>query len=246
MNNYLTEMFGLNGKIAVVTGAAGGIGGEIASGLAAAGAIVVRTDVNTDTGAEYLDMCAAASFPDFAKRIAEQHGRIDILVNCAGINKREWMTDVTQGTYDNIMDVNLKGAFFLSQACAVYMKEGGAIINIGSHNTGQSLGGVSVYAAAKSALLALTRSQAVEWAALGIRANMVSPGHIKTELTAPTWAHPSRSAYLLERIAMGRPGTPQDVAGICVFLASDAAGYITGEEIRVDGGCVAGGQPWEM
>jgi NAD(P)-dependent dehydrogenase (short-subunit alcohol dehydrogenase family) len=144
------------------------------------------------------------------------------------------------------MDINLKGAFFLSQAAHIYMKNGGAIINIGSHNTGASLGGVAVYAASKSGMLALTRSQAVEWAAAGIRSNMVSPGHIATELTAPTWADPGRSSYLLERIAMARPGTPAEVTGACLFLASPAAAYITGVELRVDGGCLAGGQPWEL
>ena len=144
------------------------------------------------------------------------------------------------------MNINLKGAFFLSQAVAHHMKtqNSGSIINIGSHNTGAVLGGVSVYAASKSGLLALTRSMAVEWAKYNIRANCVSPGHIKTDLTAPTWEHPIRSKYLLDRIALNRPGTPEDVVGVCIFLASEAASYITGCEYRVDGGCLCGGQPW--
>jgi NAD(P)-dependent dehydrogenase (short-subunit alcohol dehydrogenase family) len=85
---------------------------------------------------------------------------------------------------------------------------------------------------------------AVEWAKYNIRANCISPGHIKTDLTTPTWEHPERSKFLLERIALGRPGTPEDIIGLCIFLASDAAAYITGEEFRIDGGCMAGGQPW--
>jgi NAD(P)-dependent dehydrogenase (short-subunit alcohol dehydrogenase family) len=145
------------------------------------------------------------------------------------------------------MDINLKGAFFLSQAVACHMKaqNGGSIINIGSHNTGMILGGVSVYGASKSGLMSLTRSMAVEWAKYNIRANCVSPGHIKTDLTVPTWEHPTRGEYLLERIALNRPGYPEDIAGLVVALAGDSSSYITGQEFRIDGGFFAGGQPWD-
>jgi NAD(P)-dependent dehydrogenase (short-subunit alcohol dehydrogenase family) len=168
------------------------------------------------------------------------------LVNCAGINKREGLADVCEATFDRIMDINLKGAFFLSQLVAPYMKNqnSGSIINIGSHNTGAILGGCSVYGASKSGLLSLTRSMAVEWAKYNIRANCISPGHIKTPLTTVTWEHPIRSEYLLDRIALNRPGYPEDIVGLSILLASDASAYITGEEFRVDGGCIAGGQPW--
>jgi len=253
-NEYLSSLFSLEGKTALVTGAAGGIGGAIANGLNKAGAHVALCDINTDalaatatTSVHYLDMSDTASFPGAVDKIAAVTGRIDILINCAGINKREGIADVEESTYDKIMDINLKGAFFLSRAVAHKMKaqKSGSIINIGSHNTGPVLGGVSVYAATKSGLLALTRSMATEWAKYNIRANCVSPGHIKTELTVPTWEHPTRSKYLLERIALNRPGTPDDITGVCIFLASEAASYITGCEYRVDGGCVSGGQPWE-
>jgi NAD(P)-dependent dehydrogenase (short-subunit alcohol dehydrogenase family) len=257
-NEYLTSMFSLEGKVALVTGAAGGIGSAIAIGLAKAGAYVALCDINEqalidvqgdmpDKSSVFrLDMADIASFSDTVKQIADINGRIDILVNCAGINKREGLVDVQEETYDRIMDINLKGVFFLSQAVAPYMKEqnNGVIINIGSHNTGASLGGVSVYAATKSGMVALTRSMAVEWAKYNIRTNCVSPGHIKTELTQPTWEHPVRSQYLLDRIALNRPGQPEDITGVCIFLASDAASYITGCEYRVDGGCLCGGQPW--
>jgi len=251
VRDYLFQMFSLEGKTAVVTGAAGGIGNAIACGLKNAGANVIFCDINTESSGEeifYLDMADVKAFPEEAKKINATHGGIDILVNCAGINKREVITDVAEATYDAIMDINLKGAFFLSQAIAPYMKEqgGGSIINIGSHNTGASLGGVSVYASSKNGLVALTRSMAVEWAAFNIRANCVSPGHIKTALTIPTWEHPTRSKYLLERIAMNRPGVPEDLTGICIFLASQASSYITGCEYRVDGGCLCGGQPWDL
>ena len=144
------------------------------------------------------------------------------------------------------MDVNLKGVFFISQAVAHYMKRqsSGSIINIGSHNTGWVLGGCSVYGATKSGLYSLTKSMSVEWAKYNIRANCVSPGHIKTALTTVTWEHPERSKYLLDRIAMNRPGYPEDITGVCLLLASDASAYITGCEYRVDGGYISGGQPW--
>jgi len=262
VNEYLSSLFSLKGKTAMVTGAAGGIGSAIAIGLVKAGAHVALCDINTmvfdevaakagapdsgDVTIHYLDMMETEHFVETVRDIADVKGRIDILINCAGINKREGFADVQEATYDKIMDINLKGAFFLSQTVAPYMKaqNRGSIINIGSHNTGAVLGGVSVYAATKSGLLALTRSMAVEWAKYNIRANCVSPGHIKTDLTTPTWEHPERSKYLLDRIALNRPGNPDDVTGVCIFLASDAASYITGCEYRVDGGCLCGGQPW--
>jgi len=252
-------LFSLEGKTALVTGAAGGIGSAIAIGLAKAGAYVALCDINIEAlesvkkeagnnlSIHHLNMADINSFAETVKNIVSLNNRIDILVNCAGINKREGLVDVAEETYDKIMDINLKGVFFLSQAVAPYMKEqkNGSIINIGSHNTGAVLGGVSVYSATKSGMVALTRSMAVEWAKYNIRANCVSPGHIKTELTKVTWEHPTRSKYLLDRIALNRPGTPDDITGVCIFLASEAASYITGCEYRVDGGCLCGGQPWE-
>jgi NAD(P)-dependent dehydrogenase (short-subunit alcohol dehydrogenase family) len=255
-------VFSLEGKTALVTGAGGGIGAALAKGLALAGAKVALCDINKEAigsvckeihsagGVAFpfeLDMREVSRFKDITREIHDTLGGIEILVNCAGINKREGIYDVSEETFDRIMGINLKGAFFLSQAVAPYMKarKNGAIINIGSHNTGPVLGGVSVYAASKSGLVALTQSMAVEWAKYNIRANCLSPGHIETPLTTPTWEHPTRSKYLLERIALGRPGTPDDLVGLCVFLAGDAAAYITGCEYRVDGGCVCGGQPWE-
>ena len=257
-NSYLNDLFSLEGKVAVVTGAAGGIGSAIAIGLFKAGASVALCDINTaaleeiqktmgDKGKAYtLDMTQVDTFEATVSDIVDSFGAIDILVNCAGINKREGLVDVLEATYDKIMDINLKGAFFFAQAVAPVMKaqKGGSVINIGSHNTGPVLGGVSVYAASKSGIWALTKSMSVEWAKYNIRANCVSPGHIQTELTTPTWEHPERSKYLLDRIALMRPGTPEDIVGCSIFLASDASSYITGCEYRIDGGCVSGGTPW--
>jgi NAD(P)-dependent dehydrogenase (short-subunit alcohol dehydrogenase family) len=258
----LVKMFSLEGKSVLFTGAGGGIGGALASALAGAGASVALCDINAEAlekrkkliedaggkaSAVILDVTKRDSIDKAVKAVAEEYGKIDILVNCAGINKREGLADVDEATYDRIMAINLKGAFFVSQAVAPYMKEqrSGSIINIGSHNTGPILGGCSVYGATKCGILSLTRSMAVEWAKYNIRANCISPGHIKTDLTTVTWEHPTRSKYLLDRIALNRPGYPEDIAGVCLLLASDASSYITGCEYRVDGGCVCGGQPWD-
>ena len=257
--SYLEKLFSLQGKTALVTGAAGGIGSALAEALCNAGATVALCDINMEAlnavkqklgenaHVFALDMTNPATFRPICADVAKINGRIDILINCAGINKREGIADVEETTYDRIMDINLKGVFFLSAAVAVYMKEqkSGSIINIGSHNTGAVLGGVSVYGASKSGVVSLTRSMAVEWAKYNIRANCISPGHIKTELTTATWEHPQRSKYLLERIALARPGYPEDITGLAILLASDASSYITGEEFRIDGGCIAGGQPWQ-
>ena len=258
MNAYLENLFSLEGKVVLITGAAGGIGSAFAKAMALSGAHVALCDINVDGLEElrksigenasvfHLNMMEFDTFEAVVADVAKITGNIDVLINCAGINKREGVVDVEEETYDRIMDINIKGAFFLSRAVAPYMKAqmGGSIINIGSHNTGAILGGVSVYGISKSGLMSLTRSQAVEWAKYNIRANCLSPGHIKTELTTVTWEHPERSKYLLERIALNRPGYPEDLVGMAILLASDASKYITGQEFRIDGGFLAGGQPW--
>jgi len=257
----LEKLFGLSGKKILLTGAAGGIGGVVAEGLAGAGAEMLLCDVATERldalvrringggGAAagfYMDVAKPESINNAVEEIIDRAGRIDVLINCAGINKREGFLDVAEETYDRIMDINLKGIYFLSQAVAKHMikQKSGNIINVASHNSVGMLGGCSVYGASKSAVTALTRSMAVEWAQYGIRANAIAPGHILTPLTTVTWEHPERSAYLRERIAMRRPGTPEELVGVFVMLASDASGYMSGMMIHVDGGCLAGGSPW--
>lgn len=259
--SYLENLFSLKGKTALFTGAGGGIGSAVAVGLARAGAYVALCDISEEKMADtkklilenggqsdpfVMDVTDRAGIDRCVREVWAARGRIDILFNCAGINKREGLADVDEASYDKIMSVNLKGVFFVSQAVAPYMKKQGRgnIINIGSHNTGAILGGCSVYGATKCGILSLTRSMAVEWAKYNIRANCVSPGHIKTELTTVTWENPERSGYLLDRIALNRPGYPEDIIGTCILLASDASGYITGCEYRIDGGCMCGGQPW--
>ena len=259
IGEYLEKIFSLEGKTAIITGAAGGIGAELSKGLASSGANVALCDVNVE-GLEKLqaeigarahafamDIADFDSLPDIVETISKINGRIDVLVNCAGINKREGIYDVEPETYDKLMDVNLKGLFFLTQAVAPYMKEqmGGSIINIGSMNTKYILGGVSVYGATKAAVASLSRSMAIEWGKYGIRANTIAPGNFRTELTRPTWEHPERSKYLLDRITLDRPGYPQDLVGLCIYLSSDASLYTTGAEFYIDGGYLSGGKPWQ-
>lgn len=260
--NYLDSVFSLEGKVIIVTGAAGGIGAAMSRGFAYAGAEVAlcgRTlskcealaeEINANGGkasAFLLDIANMDSIRSGVETVISHYGKIDVLCNVAGINKREGLLDVTEETYDSIMNTNLKGVFFVSQLVAreMYKHKDGNIINIGSHNDEGMLGGCSVYGATKSGVIALTRSMAVEFAQYGIRANAISPGHILTELTRVTWDHPTRAPYLRERIAMKRPGTPDELVGMAILLASDASRYMTGQAYHVDGGCLCGGAPWE-
>ena len=261
VSEKLEQLFSLKGKNILLTGAAGGIGEVLAKGLAEAGAHMQLCDISVDrlnqlrdeiiadggsAGVYLLDIADMANIKDCVNQIIADDQRIDVLINCAGINKRDGFLDVTEELYDKIMNINLKGVYFLSQEVAKHMikHKSGNIINISSHNAVGMLGGCSVYGASKSAITALTRSMAVEWSQYGIRANALAPGHILTPLTQVTWDNPERVAYLTERIAMRRPGNPEEMVGIVVMLASDASSYMSGMMIHVDGGCLAGGSPW--
>jgi len=256
----LEKIFSLEGKVILLTGAIGGIGSVLAKGLADVGAKMALCDLDPEklealayeiniSGAAksfLLNILKMDSIKSCVDNVVKEFGRIDVLINCAGINKREGFLDVEEETYDRIMGVNLKGTYFLTQEVAKHMirVKKGNIINFASHNSVGMLGGVSVYGATKSAITALTRSMAVEWARYNIRANAIAPGHILTPLTTVTWEHPERSRYLKERIAMGRPGNPEEILGLAIMLASDASSYQSGMMYHVDGGCLAGGQPW--
>jgi NAD(P)-dependent dehydrogenase (short-subunit alcohol dehydrogenase family) len=262
IGSYLETQFSLAGKTALLAGGAGGIGQALAVGLCGAGAQTAVCDVNFGRAREIaaelaarslqakafeVDLTDAASIRRCVAAVAAEFGKIDILINCAGVNKREGFLDVEETAYDFIMNVNLKGTFFMTQAVVPHMIEqgGGKIVNFSSHNAEGMLGGVSVYGATKSAVSALTRSMAIEWAKFNIQANAVAPGHILTELTQATWSHPTRAPYLRERIAMRRPGLPEEIVGMVLMLCSNASSYMTGQTYHVDGGCLAGGTPWE-
>ena len=259
----LETLFSLKDKVILLTGSLGGIGRVFAEGFASVGATVALCDMNTDlltelekeiiskdgsASSHYLDFLNKESIKACVDAVIDKYDRIDVLVNCAGINKREGLLDVEESTYDKIMDINLKGLYFISQETAKHMikQKSGNILNIASHNSVGMMGGCSVYGATKSAVTALTRSMAIEWAKHGIRANALAPGHILTNLTTVTWEHPTRSKYLRERIAMERPGNPEELLGVAIMLISDSSSYITGTMVHVDGGCLAGGAPWDF
>jgi len=261
ISENLEKLFSLKGKVVLLTGAVGGIGSELAKGLAGVGADMALADMamppmealitelgEGDHSGYVLDIRSMDSINQVVRDVLAHYGKIDVLINCAGINKREGFLDVEETTYDRIMDINLKGVFFLSQAVVreSMMKTGGKIINMASFNSTSMLGGVSVYGATKSAVAALTRSMAIEWAKFNIQANAIAPGHILTALTTVTWANEHRANYLRERIAAERPGLPEELVGITILLASGASSYITGDLINVDGGAIAGGKPWQF
>lgn len=237
--------FSLHNRVAIVTGANTGIGQAIAVQLAEAGAQVIcasRSDC-TDTiskipNAEQLHL-------DFADPMAAQHifdnRQIDILVNNAGIIRRADAIDFTQQDWDDVIDVNLKALFFTCQAFgrAALKRKSGKIINIASLLSFQ--GGIRVpsYTASKHGVSGITKALANEWASQNINVNAIAPGYIKTNNTTALQADPNRNTAIVERIPAGRWGNAEDIAGAAVFLASDAAAYIHGITLPVDGGWLA-------
>jgi 2-deoxy-D-gluconate 3-dehydrogenase len=182
--------------------------------------------------------------------ITEAHtalGQLDVLINCAGINRRKPITEVSEDDYVTIMALNLQSVFFLCQAVHPLMRAqgGGKIINIGSVNSIYGLGTISVYGASKAGLAQVTRVMAVEWAKDNIQVNFIIPGFILTPLTEkPLWGDAYKNQWLQDRIPARRPGLPEDLVGAILLLASPASSYMTGSTIVVDGGFFAGGS-WE-
>lgn len=246
--------FSLNGKVALVTGAAQGLGQGLALGLAEAGANVVVLDRQPcdetcraihDLGmqAHQISYDLQAMTNDRAHELIAScvavWGRLDILVNNAGIIRRAPALEFAEADWRDVLDINLNSVFFMAQAAArhfVATGTHGKIINMASMLSFQ--GGVLVpsYTAAKSAIAGLTRALANEWAARGINVNAIAPGYMTTDVTAAIRADPERNAAMLARIPAGRWGEPADLKGAVVFLASDAAAYIHGTILAVDGG----------
>jgi len=249
-----SDMFGLDGQVAIVTGGNGGIGLGIASGLAVAGANIVvaaRNEGKTAGAVDLLrgldvealglkiDVADEASVSAAVSETIDRFGRIDILVNNAGIGVRKPPQDYTAEEWDRVLGINLKGTFLCSRAVYPHMARAGAgsIINIGSMTSIFGSDWVASYSASKGGVVQLTKSLAVAWAKDRIRVNAILPGWINTELTLPIETqHPERHAFISKRIPAGRWGEPDDLAGTAVFLAGRAAGYVTGAVIPVDGG----------
>jgi len=253
-------LFSLEGRVAIVTGAAGGIGRWLAAGLGAAGASVVATDVDETGLADVESTLAAASIDaagvvadladeDAADRIVEatleRFGAVHVVVNNAAVNRRMPIAEMDPATWDWIMRVNLRLPYFLSRRAARAMierGEGGSIVSISSLNIEYALEHVSVYGLAKAGLSQLTRHMALEWAEHGIRANAIAPGFMDTPLAAPIWADADVNRWILNRVPLERPGHPAELVGACLLLASDAGSFLTGQTLFVDGGARAGGR----
>jgi len=250
------QLFKLDGRTALVTGANTGIGQAIALALAAAGANIValgRTspsqtaDLVAATGRRFHSIAAdlgsaEVSLPEIVREATDRIGPIDILVNNAGIIRRAEALEFSEGDWDAVLNVNLKSAFFLTQAVARQMLErglGGKIINIASMLSFQGGIRVASYTASKSAIAGITRLLANEWAAKGINVNAIAPGYIATNNTAVLRSDEGRNREILGRIPAARWGTPADLGGAAVFLASRASDYVHGAIIPVDGGWLA-------
>ena len=255
-----SALFSLEDRVAVVTGAAGGIGRWLAAGLGAAGAAVLVTDVDEGTLAEVEATLREAgvrveavvvdlSLDDAPDRLVEaaveRLGGVHVLVNNAAVNKRMPILDMDEATWDWITRLDLRLPYFLSRRAARQMIDqgsGGAIVSISSLNAFYALEHISVYGPAKAGLSQLTRVMALEWVGHGIRANAIAPGFMDTPLAAPIWADPERSRWIFNRVPVERPGRPDELIGACLLLASDAGSFLTGQTLVVDGGALAGGR----
>jgi NAD(P)-dependent dehydrogenase (short-subunit alcohol dehydrogenase family) len=246
--------FSLQGKVAAITGASRGIGATIASALAQAGASVVLLGRNeaelasveaaiaregSTAKTAILDVTVVTQIDVTFDRILQNFGRLDVLINNAGIEQVCPSLDVDEALWDRILDTNLKGAFFCAQAAGRRMPEGGSIINICSLTSEIGIATAAPYGASKAGLAGMTRALAVEWTPKRIRVNGIGPGYFRTSLTETFYQDPNWQRIMLSKIPMGRFGGLQDLSGAAIFLASDASAYMTGQILYVDGGLLA-------
>lgn len=255
----LEQLFRLDGKVALVTGGYGGIGEAVSKGLAESGAKVAITGHN---GAK-ADACASALRADghdtfsmpfevtnipetrrMVDHVASHFGRLDILVNCVGLNREEKALEATEEKFDHVFDVNLKGMMFLAQAAARYMIEqgtGGKQVHIGSVRSMLALRGrgFAAYCAAKGGMPILCKQLATEWAPHKINVNLVAPTFIRTLQVADLLGDEEFHKALLARIPLGRIGEPEDVRNAILFFVSPASDFITGQTLYLDGGVTA-------
>ena len=244
--------FRLDGKVALVTGASRGLGAGIADGLREAGATVVGTSRDPESAARVaeqlgsvpvvMDVTDVSSVQAGVDRVASEFGRLDLLVNNAGLNIPQGIFDVDEASWDSVIDTNLKGSFFAAQAAARHMveqSEGGRIINVASQAGVVGIEERSAYGASKGGVALLTKVLAIELAQYGITVNAVAPTFVATELTRSTLEDPEWRERILSRIPLGRVGEIGDVAAAVVYLASPAASMVTGHTLLVDGGWTA-------
>ena len=251
------KQFSLEGKIAIVTGASRGLGEAMAFALAGAGAdlaIFGRQQSTIDDAAQRIkdatgrkvmpivsDVGNVKSLEADVQSVVKEFGQIDILLNNAGINKRIPAMEISEEDWDAVIDVNLKGAFFMSRECAKVMapRRQGKIITILSLTSFLGLPTVVPYSAAKGGMNQLTKLMAVEWADHNIQVNGIAPGYFNTAMTQPV-REDERNAWVLNRTPAGRWGEPIELAGALIFLSSNASNFVTGQILYVDGGFTSG------
>jgi len=252
----INQLFGLQGKTALITGGSSGIGEGIALALGLAGAeiaIAARRELPlaeavtrlTKQGIKASFFAANLSVleqsAELSTQVLSKLGKVDILVNAAGINLREPFEAITPQSWQEQLNLQLAAPFFMTQALAPQMKERhwGRVINIASLQSYRAFANSAPYGAAKGGVLQLTRAIAQEWSKFGITCNAIGPGYFPTALTAPVFNNPALVKMHAERTAIGRNGEIQDLNGLAIFLASDASAYITGQAIMIDGGYTA-------
>jgi NAD(P)-dependent dehydrogenase (short-subunit alcohol dehydrogenase family) len=251
------NLFSVAGQIVLVSGGSRGIGRALAAGFIDRGAHVVITGRDADslaaTAAEigqpgknvWTVVCDVAKPADIApavERIVTERGRIDTLVNVAGVNRRKPSADLTEEDFDFVVDINLKGAWLMSQAVGRHMLARGAgnQIQIASLNTDRPLSWILPYAVSKAGVGHMTKALALEWGPRGIRVNAIAPGFILTDLSRKLWSDPTMQAWNQAHTPLRRLGNPEDLVGAAVFLASLASAFMTGQTLYVDGGVTAG------
>ncbi len=251
------DLFRLDGRSALVTGGARGLGRIIAEALAEAGASVCITsrvpeaadraaqELAAETGRRVVGIDGEVTTPDAVDRLTEAvgdaFGGVDILVNNAGVNIRGTMTELSEADWDTVMDTNLKGAFLVSRAFAPAMCERGwgRVVNMASMLGTIALPGRAPYASSKAGLLGLTRVLALECAPSGVTVNAICPGPFGTEMNRQLLADPEKYAAFVARLPVGRWGDLHEIKGLALFLASDASSFVTGAAIPIDGGWTA-------
>jgi NAD(P)-dependent dehydrogenase (short-subunit alcohol dehydrogenase family) len=252
------NFFDLTGKTAVVTGASRGLGQYLARALARAGADLIITARDAEDCAGFraemaslgrtvvalsLDVRDPASIESFADTVMDAMERVDILVNNAGCNVRKPSVEITWDDWNLVLDTNLRGMFFVSQAIAkrsMIPNGYGRVINIGSYTTVAGFAGLAPYCASRGGVRQMTMALADDWGRHGITVNCLSPGWFRTEQNKVLYEDTEWVEYLCDRIPLKRPGQPHDLDGTVVFLASDASEYVTGQNLLVDGGISTG------
>jgi NAD(P)-dependent dehydrogenase (short-subunit alcohol dehydrogenase family) len=243
------SLFDLADRVAVVTGGGGRLGTEIARGLGDFGARVVLADLDAARAqkasesiegalAEYVDVTSRESAAALVERVIAQCGRLDVLVNSAGILKIAPATEMTVEEWEAVLRVNLTGTFLMTQAAGrVMLRQGrGNVVNIASVSSTVGNPEYAAYAASKGGVAQLTKVLGVEWCRRGVNVNAIGPAFTDTELTRPWVERMGGQPRVVERIPMGRPGEPRDIVGAAIFLASDAARFLVGQTLYVDGG----------